>query len=168
MAYGVSKARGQIWVTAAGLHHSHSNVGSELCLQPIPQLMVMLDPNPLSKMRDRTRNLMVPRQICFHSATMGTPKEENTFFIIIFCLFAFLGLHQHAYGGSQARGLTGAVTAGLCHSHSNARAEPCLRPIPQLMATPDRARPGIEPATSWFLVRFVSAMPRWELQKKIF
>ena len=24
-------------------------------------------------------------------------------------------------------------------------------------------RPGIEPATSWFLVRFVSAEPRWEL-----
>ena len=25
------------------------------------------------------------------------------------------------------------------------------------------ARPGIEPATSWFLVRFISAKPRWEL-----
>ena len=25
------------------------------------------------------------------------------------------------------------------------------------------ARPGIEPATSWFLVRFVSAVPQWEL-----
>ena len=25
-------------------------------------------------------------------------------------------------------------------------------------------RPGIEPATSWFLVRFISAVPRWELQ----
>ena len=26
-------------------------------------------------------------------------------------------------------------------------------------------RPGIEPTTSWFLVRFVSAAPRWELPK---
>ena len=25
-------------------------------------------------------------------------------------------------------------------------------------------RPGIEPATSWFLVRFISAAPRWELR----
>ena len=25
------------------------------------------------------------------------------------------------------------------------------------------ARPGIEPATSWFLVRFISAAPRWEV-----
>ena len=31
-----------------------------------------------------------------------------------------------AYGGSQARGQIGAVGAGLHHSHSNARPEPCL------------------------------------------
>jgi len=30
--------------------------------------------NPLSKARDRTRNLMVPSQIRFHCATMGTPE----------------------------------------------------------------------------------------------
>ena len=28
MAYGVSKARGQIRTAASGLHHSHSNLGS--------------------------------------------------------------------------------------------------------------------------------------------
>ena len=39
-----------------------------------------------------------------------------------------------------------------------------LQPIPQLTATPDPwARPGIEPETSWFLVGFISAAPRWEL-----
>ena len=27
----------------------------------------------------------------------------------------------------------------------------------------DWVRPGIEPATSWFLVGFVSTVPRWEL-----
>ena len=42
-----------------------------------------------------------------------------------------------AYGGSQARGLIGAVAAGLCHSHSNVGSEQCLRPTPQLMAMPD-------------------------------
>ena len=31
-AYGGSQARGQIRVVAAGLHHSHSNTGSELRL----------------------------------------------------------------------------------------------------------------------------------------
>ena len=40
-----------------------------------------------------------------------------------------------AYGGSQARGLIGAVAAGLNHSHSNAGFELRLPPTPQLTAT---------------------------------
>ena len=43
-AYGVSQARGRIPATAAGLRHSHSNRGSELCLWPTPQLMATMDP----------------------------------------------------------------------------------------------------------------------------
>ena len=43
-AYGGSQARGWIRAIAAGLHHSCSSTGSELCLCPIPQLMAMLDP----------------------------------------------------------------------------------------------------------------------------
>ena len=35
--------------------------------------------NPLSGARDRTRNLMVPSQICFRCATAGTPGQ---FFLI--------------------------------------------------------------------------------------
>ena len=46
MAYGGSQARGQIRAVAAALHQSHSNAGSELCLRPTPQLMVMPDPQP--------------------------------------------------------------------------------------------------------------------------
>ena len=37
-AYGSSQTRSRIRATAAGLHHSHSNTGSELCLQPTLQL----------------------------------------------------------------------------------------------------------------------------------
>ena len=43
MAYGSFQARGLI-AAAAGLHHSHSYVGSEPYLQPTPQLVEMLDP----------------------------------------------------------------------------------------------------------------------------
>ena len=43
-AYGGSQARGHIGAASAGLHHSHSNMGSELRLQPKPQLMATLDP----------------------------------------------------------------------------------------------------------------------------
>jgi len=72
-----------------------------------------------------------------------------------------------AYGGSQARGQIRAAAAGLHHSHSNAGSEPYLRPPPQLAASPDPlthwARPGIEPASSWTLVSFASAVPQQEL-----
>ena len=44
MVYGGSQARGPTGATAADLHHSHSNVGSEPRLQPTPQLMAMPDP----------------------------------------------------------------------------------------------------------------------------
>ena len=42
-AYAGSQAIGAV---ASGLHHSHSNVGSELRLQPTPQLMATWDPQP--------------------------------------------------------------------------------------------------------------------------
>ena len=43
-AYRSSRARDWVRATAAGLHHTHSNVGSESCLQPTPLLTAMLDP----------------------------------------------------------------------------------------------------------------------------
>ena len=43
-AHGSSQARGCIGAVAAGLHHSHSNAGSEPHLRPAPQLKEMLDP----------------------------------------------------------------------------------------------------------------------------
>ena len=48
-------------------------------------------------------------------------------------------------------GRIGAVAASLRHSHSNAK------------SLTHWSRPGIEPATSWFLVGFFSAEPWWEL-----
>ena len=48
VAYGISKTRGRNWAGAAGLHHSHSNMGSEPCLQPISQLTAMPDIKPAS------------------------------------------------------------------------------------------------------------------------
>ena len=59
------------------------------------------------------------------------------YLFIYFCLFAISWAAPAAYGGSQTRGLIGAVAAGLRQSHSNAGSEPHLRPTPQLMATPD-------------------------------
>ena len=44
VAHESSQARGQIEAAADGLHHSHSNMGSELRFQPTPRLMETLDP----------------------------------------------------------------------------------------------------------------------------
>jgi len=60
--------------------------------------------------------------------------------LVFFCfvLFLFLSFPRaapEAHGGSQARGVIGAVAAGLHHSHMGS--EPHLQPTPQLMATPD-------------------------------
>ena len=57
-------------------------------------------------------------------------------FWVFFCLFAFSRAASAAHGGSQARGLIGAVASGLHQSHSNAKSEPRLQPTPQLTATP--------------------------------
>ena len=43
-AYGGSQARGLIRAVATGLRQSHSNAGSEPCLQPTPQLTATPDP----------------------------------------------------------------------------------------------------------------------------
>ena len=47
------------------------------------------------------------------------------FFFFFFCPFVSRAAPV-AYGGSQARGRIGVVAASLCHSHSNARSDPCL------------------------------------------
>ena len=52
VAYGSSQARGRIRAVGPGLHHSHSNVGSELRLRPTPQFTGTPILNPLSKARD--------------------------------------------------------------------------------------------------------------------
>ena len=52
------------------------------------------------------------------------------FLFLFFCLFAFSRATPAAYGGSQARGLIGAIAAGLRHSHSNVGSEPGLQLTP--------------------------------------
>ena len=58
-------------------------------------------------------------------------------FIYLFFLSAFSWATAMAYGGSQARGLIGAVATSLLQSHSNAGSELHLRLTPQLKAVLD-------------------------------
>ena len=50
------------------------------------------------------------------------PDDLDISFVFSF----FFRATPAAYGGSQARGLIGAITAGLHHSHSNIRSKSCL------------------------------------------
>ena len=59
------------------------------------------------------------------------------FYIYIYIYFVFFRAAPAAYGGSQARGLLRTAAAGQHHSHGNARSEPPLQPIPQVMAVLD-------------------------------
>ena len=69
-------------------------------------------------------------------------KTLLKFNFLIFNFFYFFVFYPFratpaAYRGSQARGLIRAIATSLRQSHSNAGSETCLRPTPQLTATPD-------------------------------
>ena len=78
----------------------------------------------------------------FHNLSFTTHLHFFNFndFIIylFFCLFAFSWAAPTAYGGSQVRGLIGAVATGLRQSHSNVGSKPHLQSTPELTATLDR------------------------------
>ena len=59
------------------------------------------------------------------------------FFFFFLSLFVFSRAAPVVHGDSQARGLIRAVAVSLRQSHSNARSELHLRPIPRLMAMLD-------------------------------
>ena len=88
--------------------------------------------------QEREVNLLLFSPVLYHmfclscvGPILGPILSPCTFhsFFFLFCLFR---VAPEAYGGSQARGLIGAVAASLPYSHSNARSKPCLRPAPQL------------------------------------
>ena len=68
-------------------------------------------------------------KICYMTITL--------LFSLLFLAFCLFRATPAAYGGSQARGLIGAVASGLHQSHSNAGSVLRLRPTPQLTATLD-------------------------------
>ena len=71
--------------------------------------------------------------MCFKSHIQE--KEYLLLFFLVFLSFvvvvvAISWAAPAAYGGSQARGLIGAVATGLRQSHSNSGSEPRLQPTP--------------------------------------
>ena len=63
----------------------------------------------------------------------GSMSHADLFFFFL----VFSRAAPVAYGGSQARGLIGALATGPCQSRSNSGSELHLRPTPQLTTMPD-------------------------------
>ena len=114
--------------------------------------------------------------LCISSIWMFTCILYHVlYFYFLFFLSFFFAISwaaPAAYGGSQARGLIWAVATSLRQSHSNTRSKPNLQPYTTAHGNARYlthwARPGIESATSWFLVGFVSSAPWRKLQKRLF
>ena len=116
---------------------------------------------PLNEARDWTWILMDTSWVCNGWATMGTPVFWG--FFCLFVCFYFLGPHlwpmevprlgvklelqlpQPQQCGIQMESVT------YTTAHSNAE------------SLTHWTRPGIEPASSWILVVFVTSEPQWEL-----
>ena len=84
-----------------------------------------------------------------------------------FYLFIYLFLASATYGSSQARGQIGATVAGLCPQPQQCRVRAASVTYTTAQGNSGSlthwARPGIESASKWILVGFVSVTPQWEL-----
>ena len=81
--------------------------------------------------------------------------QEHEYQIYFICSFRAT---PKAHGSSQTMGGIRAIATSLWHSYSNEGSEPCLYTIApsNTGSLMHWARPGIEPASSWILVRLVS------------
>ena len=73
-AFGNSQARGRIGVTAACLHHSHSNPDPSHICDPHHSSWQRWILSPLSKVWDRSCILLDSSWVRYHWATVGTPS----------------------------------------------------------------------------------------------
>ena len=98
---------------------------------------------------------------CWFSPDLPIDLIQFSLSLFFFFFFVFLGLHCGIWR-FQARGQIGATVSGLCHSHRNLGSRIWGRSVTYTTARgkpgslTHRVRPGIEPVTSWLLVRFIN------------
>ena len=84
-------------------------------------------------------------------------------FFYLFYLFFLFRASPMAYRSSQARGWIRAAAAGLHHSQSNNGSATYTTAHSNAGSLTHWVRPGIEPVSSWILVRFFTTEPQWKL-----
>ena len=104
VAYGSSQAKGWMGATAAGLHHSHSNIGYAT--------YTIAHGNTRSLTHWARPGIEPSSSWMLVGFTSTVPQREllKNFF---FSLFLFFRAAPMAYESSQASGLIGATAAGL-------------------------------------------------------
>ena len=109
-----------------------------------------------------TYSLRILLQHVVSECRSQTTEAQITTLTFFFFFFGFLGPNSRHMEVPRL----GVKSELLLPAYATvtATAMPCLRPTPQLMdnagSLTHQARPGVEPTTSWFLVRFVSTAPR--------
>ena len=83
--------------------------------------------------------------------------------ILFFSFLFFFRATGEAYGSSQTRSWIGATAASLYHSHSHTRSATYITAHGSVRSLTHWVDPGMEPASSWILVRFITAEPPQEL-----
>ena len=107
--------------------------------------------NALNEPRDQT-HILLDTCRCLYPMSHNEDSKYSGFFCFCFCFFTLFRATPKAFGGSQARGLIGAVATGwiwalsatYTTAHGNAE------------SLSQWGRPGIEPKSSWILVWFVN------------
>ena len=96
--------------------------------------------------------------------SLGPPSAYQQFFLFFFCLLGPYPWHMEVPRLGVESGL--ATAAGLHHSHNNVGSTSSTYTTAHrnTRSLTHWARPGIDPASSWILVGFISAAPQWELQ----
>ena len=122
-ASGFKLGTGMVW-----LSQRSSEMPAELCLY-----LALHSEGKVDRLSSKAREALGSRRPGFKF----WPQTIHIVICTVLFLFCFLGPHPAAYGGSQARGLIGAVATSLRHSHSNTRSKLHLQPTLQLTATPD-------------------------------
>ena len=115
---------------------------------------------------DKSAHLCHSPQSCLNaglSDNAGCPTIRppgNSLRSLISFLFLLFMATPMAHGSSRARGQIRAAPAGLHHSHSNVRfmSAACTTVHGNTGSLTHRVRPGIKPASSWILVRFLTCL----------
>ena len=107
----------------------------------------------------RTLELSLHLIRCVYRKAVDTKLHFHFHFLFFFFFFCLFRAAPAACGSSQARGQIWAIaTATAMQNLTQTTAHTNARSLIQWV------KPGIEPASSWVLVRFVTSKPQQELQ----